>query len=83
MRVDGKTNEHKAALRLLGILPVKGKVVTGDAMFCQRDFCKAVIDAGGDYLLTVKANQPGLEIDIEAGFAFETAARSVAAAFSP
>jgi Transposase DDE domain len=83
IKVDSKTNEHKAALRLLGILPVKGRVVTGDALFCQRDFCKEVIDAGGDYLLTVKANQPGLELDIEAGFAFETAARSVAAAFSP
>ena len=83
IKVDSKTNEHKAALRLLGLLPVRGRVVTGDAMFCQRDFCKGVIDAGGDYLLTVKANQPGLGVDIEAGFAFETAARSVAAAFSP
>jgi hypothetical protein len=83
MRVDCKTNEHKAALRLLGILPVKGKVITGDAIFCQRDFCKEVIDRGGDYLLTVKGNQPGLEIDIEAGFAYETAARHLAAAFSP
>jgi hypothetical protein len=83
MRVDAKTNEHKAALRLLGILPLEGKVVTGDAIFCQRDFCQGVIDGGGDYVLTVKANQPGLAIDVAAGFAFEAAARSVAAAFSP
>src|SRR6516165_11224402 len=33
LRVDAKTNEHKAALEMLGILPVKGRVVTGDAMF--------------------------------------------------
>jgi DDE_Tnp_1-associated/Transposase DDE domain len=83
IRVDAKTNEHKAALRLLGILPLQGKVVTGDAMFCQRDLCAAVVDAGGDYLWTVKANQPGLETDIGAGLAFEAAAHSVAAAFSP
>jgi hypothetical protein len=83
IKVDAKTNEHKAALRLLGILSVKGKVVTGDAMFCQRDFCQEVIDGDGDYVLTVKANQPGLEIDVAAGLAFEAAARSVAAAFSP
>jgi hypothetical protein len=83
MRVDAKTNEHKAALELLGLLPLKGAIVTGDAMFCQRDVAKAVTDAGGDYVLTVKANQPGLEIDIGAGFAFEEAARSIAAAFSP
>jgi hypothetical protein len=83
MRVDAKTNEHKAALQLLGVLPLKGTVVTGDAMFCQRDVAEAVTAGGGDYVLTVKANQPGLETDIGAGFGYEEAARSVAAAFSP
>lgn len=83
LRVDAKTNEHKAALRLLGILPLQGKVVTGDAMFCQRDLAAAIVDAGGDYVFVVKDNQPGVALDIDAGFAFETAARSIAAAFSP
>ena len=83
MRVDGKTNEHKAALRLLGILPLAGRVVTGDAMFCQRDLAEAVVGAGGDYVFVVKDNQPGLGADVSAGFGFEAAARSVAAAFSP
>jgi hypothetical protein len=83
IRVDAKTNEHKAALELLGILPVKGRVVLGDAMFCQRDVCAKIIEQGGDYLFTVKGNQLGLERDIAAGFRFEAAARSTAAAFSP
>jgi hypothetical protein len=83
IRVDSKTNEHKAALELLGILPLAGKVVVGDAMFCQRDLAERVVEAGGDYLLVVKDNQPGLEIDIRAGFAFEQAARGIAAATSP
>jgi hypothetical protein len=83
VRVDSKTNEHKAALELLGILPLQGKVVIGDAMFCQRDLADQVIEGRGDYVLVVKDNQPGLEVDIQAGFAFETAARSVAAATSP
>lgn len=83
LRVDSKTNEHKAALRLLGMLPLKDAIVTGDAAFCQRDVAKAITQAGGDYVLTVKANQPGLEIDIGAGFGYEEAARSIAAAFSP
>jgi hypothetical protein len=83
VRVDAKTNEHKAALQLLGILPVRGRIVTGDAMFCQRDVCAAIIAGGGDYLFFTKANQPGLQTDIGAGFGFEAAARSVAAAFSP
>lgn len=83
VRVDAKTNEHKAALQLLGILPVQGRVVVGDAMFCQRDVCAAIIEQGGDYLFFTKANQPGLQADIGAGFGYEAAARAVAAAFSP
>lgn len=76
IRVDGKTNEHKAALGLLGVLPLSGKVVTGDAMFCQRDVCDKVLEGGGDYLWTVKDNQPQLHFDIAAMFA-------ESAAFSP
>jgi DDE family transposase len=83
VRVDAKTNEHKAALELLGILPARGRIVLGDALFCQRDLCQEVIDQGGDYLFFVKDNQPSLQTDIAAGFGFEAAARSVAAAFSP
>lgn len=83
IRVDSKTNEHKAALELLGILPVAGKIVVGDAMFCQRDQAEQIVDSGGDYILTVKDNQPGLGTDIRAGFGFEAAARQIAAAPSP
>ena len=83
VRVDAKTNEHKAALQLLGILPVKGRIVMGDAMFCQRDVCAEIVDQGGDYLFFAKANQPGLQTDIAVGFGYEAAARAVAAAFSP
>jgi hypothetical protein len=83
LRVGAETNEHKAALRLLGILPLRGKVVLGDAAFCRRDLAERVVGEGGDYVFTVKANQPGLGADVAADVAFEAAARSVAAAFSP
>ena len=83
VKVDAKTNEHKAALKLLGVLPVKGNIITGDAMFCQRDLCAAIIAAGGDYVFTVKDNQPSLVIDIEAGLAYQEQARRLTAAFSP
>ncbi|HLJ98188.1 MAG TPA: ISAs1 family transposase, partial [Gemmataceae bacterium] len=69
IRVDAKTNEHKAALQLLGILPVKGTIFTGDALFCQRDLCAEIITAGGDYVFTAEDNQPSLGIDISAGLA--------------
>jgi len=65
VRVDAKTNEHKAALRLLGVLPLQGKVVTGDAMFTHRDVAEEIRARGGDYLLIVKDNQPELKAAIE------------------
>ncbi len=66
LRVDAKTNEHKAALRLLGVLPLQGKVVTGDAMFTHRDVAQTIRDRGGDYILIAKDNQPELRAQIEA-----------------
>lgn len=83
VRVDAKTNEHKAALQLLGILPLANTIAVGDAMFCQRDVCEKVIERKGDYIFFVKDNQPSLAVDIGAGLAYETQARSQAAAFSP
>jgi DDE_Tnp_1-associated/Transposase DDE domain len=83
VRVDAQTNEHKAALQLLGIVPVKGRIVTGDAIFCQRDLCQKIMDEGGDYVFTVKDNQPSLAIDIRAGLSWEDEQRRRAALFSP
>jgi DDE_Tnp_1-associated/Transposase DDE domain len=83
IKVDAKTNEHKAALKLLGILPVKGNIITGDALFCQRDLCAAIVEAGGDYVFTVKDNQPSLVIDIDAGLAYQEQAQRLTAAFPP
>lgn len=74
MEVDGKTNEHKAALKILKTLVLKGRVVTGDAIFCQRDVCQQVIDDDGHYFFQVKDNQPELKKAIAAEFQ---------AAFSP
>lgn len=68
LAVPGKTNEHKTALELLKLIPLKGTLITGDAAFTQRDFCEAVVRGGGDYFLTVKDNQPTLESDIRAAF---------------
>jgi hypothetical protein len=76
--VHDKTNEHKAALRLLEGLVLRGRLVTGDAIFCQRDFCQRVLGAGGDYLVFVKENQPTLLHDIEAAFS-----PAMTGAFSP
>lgn len=73
-RVDEKTNEAKAALELLKTLVLSGRVVTGDAMFCQREICQQIVDSGGHYLFVVKDNQPTLLEAVSAEFR---------AAFSP
>ena len=62
------TNEHKAALTLLRDLVQKGQLITGDAIFCQRDLCQQVTAAEADYLLMVKDNQPELKAAIQAEF---------------
>jgi hypothetical protein len=76
--VADKTNEHKASLRLLKAMVLEGRLVTGDAMFCQRDVSAEIIDRKGHYLFFVKENQPTLLRDIEAAFA-----PSTEGAFSP
>ena len=58
--VDAQTNEHKTALKMLNLIPLEGKVVTGDAMFCQRDLSQKIRKKGGHWLWPVKANQPDL-----------------------
>jgi len=68
MRVDSKTNEHKAALELLKDLALRGRVVTGDAMFCQRDLSRQVVADEGHYLWKVDDNQPSLKEAIASAF---------------
>lgn len=56
--------ELTVAPALLARIAWPGRVLTGDALFCQRHLCQQVLDAGGDYLLLVKENQPTLYADI-------------------
>jgi predicted transposase YbfD/YdcC len=66
--VDGKTNEHKTALQLLNMIPLKDKVVFGDALFCQRDLSLKISKKGGDWIWPVKGNQPELRAALELAF---------------
>lgn len=70
MRVEATTNEHKAALRLLGVLPpLKEAAVTADAMFTHRDVCRKVLKREGNYVLYAKDNQAVLQQNIRDTFA--------------
>lgn len=62
-------SELAVASRLLKHIDWKGKVLTGDALYCQRCLCHALRLAGGDYLFLVKGNQPQLLEDIGLLFA--------------
>ena len=62
------TNEAKTAVDILKTIILKGRLVTGDAMFCQRELCEQIVDSGGDYLFVVKDNQPELKAAIAADF---------------
>jgi predicted transposase YbfD/YdcC len=61
--VAAKSNEIPAVRDLIaGFDPadLHECVITVDAMHTQHDTAKAILDAGADYVLTVKANQPTL-----------------------
>lgn len=66
--IDPAEGEIPAASKLLAQIALHGKVVLADAMHTQRKLCQQVGDAGGDYVLTVKDNQPTLYHDIETLF---------------
>lgn len=66
--VSPETNENKTAVELLKSLLLKGKLVVGDAGFCQRDFCQTVQQQEGEYLVLVKDNQPQLHKDVQQAF---------------
>ena len=61
-------NEITAALQLLKTLPLAPTIITGDAIFAQKEICRAITDGGGDYFFTVKDNQPALKADIALAF---------------
>lgn len=63
-----KSNEIRAANELIEMLALEGLVITGDAMFTQRETARKIIKKGGHYLISVKANQPSLLADIKQAF---------------
>jgi predicted transposase YbfD/YdcC len=59
-------NEVDAALEVLGLIDLKGRIVTGDALHCNRKMAATVIAKGGDYCLALKGNQASLLSDARA-----------------
>ena len=68
IKVDDKSNEITAIPKLVEALCLKGCIVTIDAMGCQREICKKIIEAEADYTISLKGNQGTLHDDVKAVF---------------
>ena len=69
-RVDDKSNEITAVPDLLKLLFIKGCVVTVDALNCQTEIARTIIDSGADYVFALKGNHPQLHQDVVDWFAW-------------
>ena len=57
------------APELLAQVDLRGRVVTGDALYAQQNLSRQVVKQGGDYFWVVKDNQPSLRAAIALLFA--------------
>ncbi len=68
-KVDEKSNEITAIPKLLEVLEIAGCIVTIDAMGCQKEVAKNIVEnKKADYVLALKGNQGNLHIDVAAIF---------------
>jgi predicted transposase YbfD/YdcC len=65
VKVAEKSNEIVAIPKLLDMLSIEGAIVTIDAMGCQRDIAKKIVEKKADYVLALKGNQGSLREDVE------------------
>jgi predicted transposase YbfD/YdcC len=65
VKVAEKSNEIVAIPKLLDMMAIEGAVVTIDAIGCQRDIAKKILEKKADYVLALKGNQGSLRQDIE------------------
>ena len=66
--VDEKSNETTAIPALLDRLAIEGALVTIDAIACNPRIARTIVEAGADYLLAVKENQPSLHAEMQSYF---------------
>jgi len=67
-KIDAKSNEITAIPLLLRVLELKGCIVTIDAMGCQKNIVKQIIEQEGDYVVALKGNQSSLARGVEMSF---------------
>ena len=65
---EAKSNEITAIPELLKQIELKDSLITIDAMGCQREIARDIVDGGGDFVIGLKDNQPKLREAIETHF---------------
>lgn len=68
MSTEEKSNEITVIPELIKRIDVKDSIVTIDAMGCQKEIARTIVEAQGDYVLAVKDNQPKLHEAIQEVF---------------
>ena len=68
VKVKDKSNEITAIPTLLKLLDITDNVVTLDAMGTQTEIADLIVQRGGDYILSLKANHPTLLNSVRQGF---------------
>ena len=66
--IDEKTNEIPTIETLINGMNLKGIIATWDALNTQTKNVKAVINAGGDYIIPIKGNQETFYNDLKLYF---------------
>lgn len=69
VHVGRKENEITKAPKVLKMVEISRKIITGDAMHTQRGLATQILQAQADYVLPVKENQPQLYKNIQSLFA--------------
>jgi len=64
IKVNEKSNEITAVPELLQALQLKGCIVTLDAMGCQKDIARQIVQGQADYVLALKGNQQTVHQEI-------------------
>ena len=67
-KVDSKSNEITAVPELLKSICLKNRLITADALNCQKEIVSVCIEQGGNYVLPVKGNQGKLHAQIKQYF---------------
>jgi predicted transposase YbfD/YdcC len=65
---EAKSNEITAIPELLKQIELKDSLITTDAMGCQKEIARDIVDGGGDFVIGLKDNQPKLREAIETHF---------------